>query len=210
MSQRWLSPFPGPCWAYAQPCTSCKLLDIQEYVGAFQGSLWLANPPGFSFKFLARLLFAPSEITALSCGDVANRCYCFSKALGVGLFFPQLSWALSQINSQPLSENWVSPRSCKFGQNMNCTLGMVLLMDLQKWSHLSTAWNTASFCYTTKLGKEGRWMWPQVKMSQTPTSSQGSVVFSWTYSFQVILWLWSTARFLEWLIFTVLPMFSLF
>lgn len=57
---------------------------------AFQNSLRLANSPGFPFKIPARLLFAPTEITALSSGGVANSCYCFRKALEVGFFFPQL------------------------------------------------------------------------------------------------------------------------
>lgn len=71
------SPFPGLSWAYAKPCTSYSLLDTLEILGAFQSSLWLANPQGFPFKFLPKLLFAPPEITALNGGDVAKTGYCF-------------------------------------------------------------------------------------------------------------------------------------
>lgn len=81
-------------------------------------------------------------------------------------------------------------------------------MNIQKWSDLSTVCNAASFCYITKLGKEERWKSPQVKMSQTPLSSHGSVVFSWAVDFQFILWL--TARILKWLVVIVLSMFLLF
>lgn len=79
-------------WAYAKPCTSYSLLGILEILGAFQSSLWLlANPQGFPFKFLARVLLAPPEITALKGGDVAQSGYCFSKVQSVGLFSPQQS-----------------------------------------------------------------------------------------------------------------------
>lgn len=147
------SPFPGLSWAYAKPCTSYSLLDTLEILGAFQSSLWLDNPQGFPFKFLAKLLFAPPETIALNCGDVAKNGYCFSKIQQVGLFSPQLSWALSQINSQSLSENWVFPGSCEFEQNINCALDMVLFIELQKGSDLFIVNNVASFCYRTSWGR---------------------------------------------------------
>lgn len=95
-----------------------NLWDIEEYVGTFQSSLWLANPPRFPFKFMARLLFALMEITALKSGDVTNICYCFSKSLAVGpsSHSPKLSWALSPIKSQPFHKKWVFPGRYKFRQ----------------------------------------------------------------------------------------------
>ena len=91
------SPFPGLSWAYAKPCISYSLLDTLEILGAFQSSLWLANPQGFPFKFLAKLLFAPPEIIALNCGDVAKNGYCFRKIQPVGLFSP--NWAELWVKS---------------------------------------------------------------------------------------------------------------
>lgn len=81
-------------------------------------------------------------------------------------------------------------------------------MNIQKWSDLSTVCNAASFYYSTKRGKEERSKSPQVKMSQTPLSSHGSVFFSQTEDFQFILWL--TDKILKWLVVIVLSMFLLF
>ena len=174
------SPFPGLSWAYAKPCTSYSLLGILEVLGAFQISLGLANPQGFPFKFLARLLFAPPEITALNGGDVAKRRYCFSKVQSVGLFPLQLSWVLSQLNSQSLSESWVFPGSCKFRQNINCALDMVLFMGLQEWSDLSTVYNVTSFCYTTSWGRRQN---GSRQKSDATAIVHCSVVFSRTDNF---------------------------
>ena len=82
-------------WACIHSCTLCKLLDTQEYVGAFQNPYGWLKSTGFLLKSWPDS--AQTEITALSSGYVANSCCCFSKALGVGFFFPQLSQALSQI-----------------------------------------------------------------------------------------------------------------
>lgn len=49
----------------------CSLLDPQEYVGAFQSSLWLSNSPGLTFKLL--LLFVPTKITALGSLSISSR-----------------------------------------------------------------------------------------------------------------------------------------
>lgn len=101
----------------------------------FKIPMWLAKPPGFPFKFLARLSL-PNRDHILKAVEMLPIVVVFRKALEV--HFLSLNWAqLSSESNQTAnhSENNIFPRSYEFGEKYHLYFELVLFMDIPKWSY---------------------------------------------------------------------------
>lgn len=81
------------------------LLDTQEYLRAF---------------FEAPIMSAPTNVAALSTYSVSRCFYCFWNNAGETFYFTSHPKRSSESNQIDILSD--SPRSCKFGQNINCIL----------------------------------------------------------------------------------------